>query len=86
MQPAKNTSSPSKIDTVGFDRIQAAPGDTGDLQIRIPIKLVDAQGTVPNTLSGQLVGENMNLQFRVLAEVEAASRRRITAPRPSRRP
>jgi hypothetical protein len=65
---------PSEIDSVHWDRRQAAPGGKVGLDIRtlfcgdgsqIQIKLKDAQGTVHTTLSGKLRDNRVNIDLRV---------------------
>ena len=65
---------PSEIDRVHWDRRQAAPGGIVGLTVRtvfcadgsqIKIKLQDAQGTVHNTLSGKLRGDQVTVDLQV---------------------
>ena len=65
---------PSEIERVRWLRRQAAPGGVVGLQIRtifcavgsaIKVKIEDAQGTVHQTLSGELPGQDVTLQVRV---------------------
>ncbi|PQJ35326.1 hypothetical protein BSZ35_12585 [Salinibacter sp. 10B] len=80
---------PSEIDAVRFDRRQAAPGGEIGLEIRtlfcaegsrLQIKLVDAQGTVHNTLDGRLAGEDMNLRLRVPQKAKGGLLAKVKMP------
>ncbi len=65
---------PSEIERVRWRRNQAAPTGEVGLQIRtifcaqgsqMEIRIEDAQGTVHNTFSGELPGDELNLNLRV---------------------
>ena len=68
---------PSEIERVRWLRRQAAPGGVAGLQIRtlfcapgsqVEIRIEDAQGSVVQTLSGELPGPDVTVQIRVPEE------------------
>lgn len=80
---------PSEIERVRWLRRQAAPGGIVGLQIRtlfcaigsqIEIRLVDAQGTVHDTISGTLHAEELNLQLRVPDEAVGGLLAKVRMP------
>ncbi|PQJ33969.1 hypothetical protein BSZ35_04500 [Salinibacter sp. 10B] len=80
---------PSEIDAVRFDRRQAAPGGEIGLEIRtlfcaegsrLQVQLLDAQGTVHNTLDGRLAGEDMNLRLRVPQKAKGGLLAKVKMP------
>lgn len=80
---------PSEIDSVHWDRRQAAPGGIVGLTVRtifcadgsqIQIKLQDAQGTVHSTLSGKLRGDSINVDLQVPPEAKGGLLAKVKMP------
>jgi hypothetical protein len=80
---------PSEIDSVYWDRRQAAPGGIVGLTVRtifcadgsqIQIKLQDAQGTVHNTLSGKLRGDSINVDLQVPSNAKGGLLAKVKMP------
>jgi hypothetical protein len=80
---------PSEIDSVHWDRRQAAPGGIVGLTVQtlfcgdgsqIQIKLQDAQGTVHNTLSGKLRDDQVNVDLQVPPQAKGGLLAKVKMP------